>query len=200
MNELVEAAEDLFVEPGWVAHLLEQEAVLGVVAPDEFLGSRRPRHRPRRLARDGLEQPSPFELPHRIERGEVRIRTMTGVDRAELLPQLRVAQPVSVGDREPSRWREQVAETTERCLPVEPMNAVAGDDQGVRRLERRILDRSMDPADLLVGNRLAPGDHRCRAVDRVDAVDKRCETARQVTGTAARVQHHPGGADGERCE
>jgi hypothetical protein len=58
------------------------------------------------------------------------------------------------------------------------MNAVARDDQGVGRLERRILDRCVDPADLLAGKRLAPGDHRRRDVDRVDAIDKRSETAR----------------------
>src|SRR5215204_2693558 len=93
------------------------------------------------MAPDGLEQPSPFEFLHRIERGEVRIRTVAGVDRAELLSQLRVPQPVSIDDREPSRRREHVAETTERGRPVEPMNAVAGDVTSNATSPRRAVGR-----------------------------------------------------------
>ena len=37
-DEFVNGGDDLLVEPGWAAHLLEQEAVLGMVAVVSVLG------------------------------------------------------------------------------------------------------------------------------------------------------------------
>ncbi len=88
-------------------------------------------------------------------------------------------------------------------LPLHPVQAGAGDDQGVGRVGGERLQRAARPADVRVVAarvRLTGGDHRRRDVDGVHLLDQRCEAPGNVAGAAAGVEDARRGAGGEQAD
>ncbi len=166
----------------------------GEVGVDDLVQGRRPSDGPRDMLSERDEQPSSFELLDRLERREIGVPAMAGEDRSQPLEGALVEVPFAVHDGEYACVSEQLRKAMHGVRPVEPMDAVAGDDHVVRGIERRVLDGAVHPAQ---ARRVAAGrapclrEHRLRHVHGVHSLDVRREPPRELTRPAAGVEHRP---------
>jgi hypothetical protein len=116
------------------------------------------------------------------------------VYRDDELTQPGLIEPAALDESQLTASGEGPREEWKGDRPVEPVHAVAADDQTVRRVQRRILDASVDPPQVGgITPRHGPTlvEHGRRGVDRIDAIDARSKRAGQIPDPAARVKHLP---------